>query len=498
MKKLLISASVVLLLLCSFALVVSAEDCAHKDNWELKFGEADILGYWEAINVCPDCGLVLKDEFCEPLITSRGYSFYVDSFSQSFYLNRKMIEKYEGYTGEKLNFGLVAGVTEQVGFNPVNSDGTLANENGILSSFAESEFNIIDIKITNLPSASYNTKVTACMYVIRGGDVIYIDGSKLGEKMTGVSYSGIVDAIENGETPTGIEYNSEFRKLTAEELGLVFGMYWKSDTGTKFAERQAEASLKPQNFASTRMFTRAELPSGSYVVVAKAWKFRAELWSTDENGTIVKTGTRPDSKEAGTYQIDTLWLGKSDGVNGDYGEFKYMAFNVNDANGGNALSMSPEGIAEVLQIYVPVNTKVATSTYEKTNDVSVEGLKLLEWDTTTLLKHKYHNNTSQGPTGTGTNNAFYTTSAFTKETLPVGSVIEINADWLYRAEYWVNSAKVSTRGGMVSTYRIVVTEEYWDGISERAFNISRTTNESLSSYTWDEVASVFKIYVPVN
>ena len=185
-------------------------------------------------------------------------------------------------------------------------------------------------------------------------------------------------------------------------------------------------------------------------------------------------------------------------MNGDYGEYKYMAFNISDANGGNVLSMSPEGIAEVLQIYVPSATKVATNTYEKTNDVSVEGLKLLEWDTTTLLKHKYHNNTSLGPTSTSTNNAFYTTVAFTKDTLPVGSVIEINADWLYRAEYWVNSAKVSTRGGMVSTYRIVVTEEYWNGISERAFNISRTTNESLSSYTWDEVASAIKIYVPVN
>ena len=491
MKKLLISASVVLLLLCSFALVVSAEDCAHQDNWELKFGEADILGYWEAINVCPDCGLVLKDEFCEPLITSRGYSFYVDSFSQSFYLNRKMIEKYEGYTGEKLNFGLVAGVTEQVGFNPVNSDGTLANENGILSSFAESEFNIIDIKITNLPSASYNTKVTACMFVIRGDDVIYIDGSKFGEKMTGVSYSGIVDAIENGETPTGIEYNSEYRKLTAEELGLVYAQYWNSTSSTQ----RYTTNNDPPKFVSTRMLTRDELPSGSYIVVSSGWSVRPEIWLKDENGNPKKQTSRYSAKGAGTYYVKDLWR-DGETTQSDYG---YMAFNISSDKGGYLnQGMTPEGIASVLQIYVPANTKVATNTYEKTNDVSVEGLKLVEWQDGDLKNGQYWYNTHSTEVQSGNNN-FCATPKFTPETLPVGSVIEIADGWMYRAEYWNKiDSKAGSRGPLVSTYRILVTEDFWSGIAAKGFTISRLDGSSLKGYDIDVLESAIKIYVPVN
>ena len=490
MKKLLITASVVLLLLCSFALVVSAEDCAHKDNWEVKFGEADILGNWEAINVCPDCGLVLDNEFCEPLITSRGYSYYVDSFSQSYYVNRAMIKKYEEYTGEKFDLGLVAGISEQLGFAPVNPDGTLSNENGVWSSFSDSNFSIIDIKVANLPSTSYDTKVTACMFAIRGGSVAYIDGNKLGQSITGVSYSGIVDAIENDETPTGIGYNSEFRKLSANEMEILMESYWMSNHNSEYAVRRTTENTY-QKFASTRMFTRDELPSGSYVVVADGWGIRPEVWEINDNGEIVLNKNRPGNKGTGTYTIEELWQDTASGKS----NYKYMAFNVSEGKSGYLTDMSPKAISEVLQIYVPSATKVATNTYEHKN-VSVEGMQLLEWTTDNFLKGKYHNNNSSSST-IGTDSSFCTTMLFTKETLPVGSVIEINDGWMYRAEYW-KKATGNSRGPMVSTYRFVVTEEFWSGISERAFNISETSGDSLSSYTWDEVASAFKIYVPAN
>ena len=94
---------------------------------------------------------------------------------------------------------------------------------------------------------------------------------------------------------------------------------------------------------------------------------------------------------------------------------------------------------------------------------------------------------------------FSATCIFTKETLPVGSVIEINAGWLYRAEYWKSYEGQSARGPLVSTYRVVVTEDFWaNGVTERAFNISKASGESSLNYDWSEVASAFKIYVPAN
>ena len=132
-------------------------------------------------------------------------------------------------------------------------------------------------------------------------------------------------------------------------------------------------------------------------------------------------------------------------------------------------------------------------------NVSVEGMQVYEWTTDNLKKGRFWNNNNPATNNMGSDNAFYGTTLFTKETLPVGSVIEINDGWLYRAEYWHESESgTKPRGPMVGTYRIVVTEEFWNGISDRGFNISTTSKDTLSTDDWDEVATAFKIYIPVN
>ena len=112
MKKMLIVASVVMLLMCAFALTVSAEACVHEDSWEVKFGSEGELGSWEAINVCPKCGYVIANDFCQPLVVSRGYSYYQDSFTQGFEINHAMVDKYEEYTGNTFTYGFIAGIPE--------------------------------------------------------------------------------------------------------------------------------------------------------------------------------------------------------------------------------------------------------------------------------------------------------------------------------------------------------------------------------------------------
>ena len=75
MKKVLLAVTVSLLLLCAVAITVNAEECAHKDNWEIKFGSDGALGAWEAINICPDCDLVLKDEFLRKPLQILNHQF---------------------------------------------------------------------------------------------------------------------------------------------------------------------------------------------------------------------------------------------------------------------------------------------------------------------------------------------------------------------------------------------------------------------------------------
>ena len=98
-------------------------------------------------------------------------------------------------------------------------------------------------------------------------------------------------------------------------------------------------------------------------------------------------------------------------------------------------------------------------------------------------------------TWAGNSPQYFATAKFTKEDLPIGSVICIASGWQYRPEGWVNGAGVSPRKDNVTTKYVIVTEEWWGSYTERAFNISKTTLESLAGKD-DEIPGVFKIYLP--
>lgn len=93
---------------------------------------------------------------------------------------------------------------------------------------------------------------------------------------------------------------------------------------------------------------------------------------------------------------------------------------------------------------------------------------------------------------------FMATKKFTREELPVGSIIEIAAGWQYRPEGWSFSGK---RPDNVTVVRIVIDEDWWGSYSERGFNISQightTSSNKPITLSKEEVASaIFKIYVP--
>lgn len=90
---------------------------------------------------------------------------------------------------------------------------------------------------------------------------------------------------------------------------------------------------------------------------------------------------------------------------------------------------------------------------------------------------------------------FFATAKFTKEELPVGSVIYIADGWQYRPEGWLNGNFVSPRQSNVSTKYVIVTEEWWGNYTERAFNISKVGIPAISGEA-DNIPNVFKIYLP--
>ncbi len=91
---------------------------------------------------------------------------------------------------------------------------------------------------------------------------------------------------------------------------------------------------------------------------------------------------------------------------------------------------------------------------------------------------------------------FYATVRFTKEELPVGSIIVLSSGWKYRADGWVTDTKQSSRPDATTASYTIVTDEWWGNYTIRGFNISKSTATDLSSTSASTIRNAFKIYVP--
>ncbi len=101
-------------------------------------------------------------------------------------------------------------------------------------------------------------------------------------------------------------------------------------------------------------------------------------------------------------------------------------------------------------------------------------------------------------------NGFITTKKFTREELPVGTIIVIADGWQYRPEGWINGARNSSgnRPANITINRVVIDETWWGDWTERAFNVSNVSNTTSSPRPFTEqekkdfANAIFFIYVP--
>ena len=118
-----------------------------------------------------------------------------------------------------------------------------------------------------------------------------------------------------------------------------------------------------------------------------------------------------------------------------------------------------------------------------------------------LTEFAYYNSASEDwnnlITDAGNSKLYYASRIFTREDIPVGSVIIIEEGWQYRPEGWEENKDLTThvRPTNVSMYRVDVTEEWWGNYVTRAFNVSKQSGESLVGKD-TEVRNALKIYIP--
>ncbi len=132
--------------------------------------------------------------------------------------------------------------------------------------------------------------------------------------------------------------------------------------------------------------------------------------------------------------------------------------------------------------------------------VNIDNYEKLDW----LLEVNAYYNSNHGTnlfskaTSTASNLPnFIASKMFTKETLPVGSIIIVDSGYQYRPERWVNENYVgtsSTRPGNSSARVTMVTESWWNGYGLRAFNLSAIATRKMT----DADVEHMRIYIPKN
>ncbi len=260
-------------------------------------------------------------------------------------------------------------------------------------------------------------------------------------------------------------------------LDQTAGGYWNSTDSTNHSVLVTQAGNSPY-FIGTKTFTKAELPVGSVIIIDNGYQYRPEGWYVfgQQNTTY-----RPDNTSAKSVVVDDAW----------WGGFTRRAFNISKTSG----AIVSDSDFSAFRIYVP-NTELGDSEIFESigKDInSYAALSLSEtvgafWDSTESVKH------SKLITDSGLSINFVGSKTFTRDELPVGSVIIVDSGYRYRPDGWLifGQQNTSVRPDNVSVGCVIVDDAWWGSYTVRGFNISKTSGGTATS----DYIGKLRIYVP--
>ena len=116
-----------------------------------------------------------------------------------------------------------------------------------------------------------------------------------------------------------------------------------------------------------------------------------------------------------------------------------------------------------------------------------------------LTLHAYYNSTGgSGLSTTASNsNQFAATQFFSREDIPVGSVLVLKSGYQYRPERWTRLSEITSPRPETTTASVfAVTSAWWSGNAYRAFNLAKKGNPALTDQEQQELRSCLSIFVP--
>lgn len=165
--------------------------------------------------------------------------------------------------------------------------------------------------------------------------------------------------------------------------------------------------------------------------------------------------------------------------------------------------MNPEKVINSFRVFVPTDDQIN----ENENNEEDQNIKYkeIDWEPTPNAYWVSSNSTigtqlSVPEISNATNHKFFIGSKlFTRDDLPVGSIIEIDPGYQYRPDGWIDiNVPGAKRPGNVTKNKVVVDEDWWGDYQYRGFNIAIEGAKQDITGIWQEVATHFRIKVPTD
>ena len=248
--------------------------------------------------------------------------------------------------------------------------------------------------------------------------------------------------------------------LPVEELVMNFKLGFYNSTGSHLLVTGDPIS---KNFVAADVrYSKAQIPVGSIILIESGYRYRANFWKSLEGGFA--ENFRTDNLTNPWIVVDEAWWGSQE----------YVSFNVSPVAGGD-LTERVDEVASKLKVYVP-GTRVVPLQYQL----------------------GFYNSTGSHLLVTGdpiSKNFIAVNQRFSKEELPVGSVIIIEEGYRYRVNFWKNldaGFGENRRTDNLTTYIVIIDEAWWGDQEYVSFNISPVSGGDLTNRV-EEVASKFLI-----
>ncbi len=257
------------------------------------------------------------------------------------------------------------------------------------------------------------------------------------------------------------------------------GGYWNStsaDTPTSIIKDKSNSPY----FWCTLRYSKTYLPVGSVIMLSSGFQYRFEAWKSDATQT-----SRPGNSTA-AHKVVT---------DADWNGYTYRAFNVSSTTANTDITnLTEASMNNVLKIYYPVGAGNLDNV-SKYVRIRHSYTKNQYWYCT----HSSYWNKKVTSSMESNATQFICTPQYTKDDLPIGSIIYVDGAWEYRPECWNGSACwTGERPHMVDERYTRISVAFWSGITKRAFNVTRDDNTLISNYTDAQLRDAFRIYLPAS